>query len=197
VKTVAITQRVDIIAERDERRDALDQRWHGFLAACDLQALILPNDEKSAQALLASTKLSGIILSGGNDLARFGGNVPERDRAERLAVDFAAAHDLPLLGVCRGMQFLADISGAPPIPITGHAGTRHNITLASGGTREVNSYHNYGITTLPKQWCALATASDGSIEWMVNSKMHGIMWHPEREAVPDADDVKLFRELFV
>ncbi len=196
MKRVAITQRVDVIAERGERRDALDQRWHGFLAACGLSALILPNNAQVAAALLASEKIEGVILSGGNDLARFGGNVPERDATEIMAVDFAAQQKLPVIGICRGMQFLADISGEPPVAITGHAGTRHPITLTQGGAREVNSYHHYGILTLPTGWHAMAAANDGSIEWMAKEKMHGIMWHPEREPTPAMEDVKLFRELF-
>lgn len=196
MKTVAITQRVDVIAERGERRDALDQRWHPFLAACGLMALPLPNHADTAKSLLASTPVAGIILSGGNDLARFGGDVPERDATEAMALDFATHKNLPIVGVCRGLQFLADQHKAALQSISGHVDVRHSIKLAAGGTRSVNSYHRYGILTAPAGWQALATAPDGSVEWIMKEKMHGIMWHPEREKTPAPEDIALFREIF-
>lgn len=196
---VAITQRVEIVTDRGERRDALDQRWHIFLDACGLRALPLPNHPSSAQALLAKMKPCGIILSGGNDLARFGGHVPERDATESACLAFASSQHIPVLGVCRGMQFLADAEGIPPVPLHGHAGVRHIIHIEGGNPREVNSYHRYGILTPPSGWRARAKAEDGSIEQMAHleKRWHGVMWHPEREITPDTEDIHLFREIFL
>ena len=64
---IAISQRVDILKDRNERRDALDQRWHDFLGACGFRALPLPNTAEAAMDLLDRMSPVGVLLPGGND----------------------------------------------------------------------------------------------------------------------------------
>ncbi|CUW39523.1 putative gamma-glutamyl-gamma-aminobutyrate hydrolase [Magnetospirillum sp. XM-1] len=189
---VGITQRV-ITDPRGERRDALDQRWSPFLAACGLTPLILPNHTDSALTLASSVPLAGIILTGGNDIADFGGDAKERDEAERASVAWAGKRGLSVLGICRGAQHLAYLGGGRLERATGHAGTRHPV-VPSG--REVNSYHDWAIVAAPSGAKCFATAADGSIEGFRLDRWAAIMWHPEREASPHPDDLALFRSLF-
>ena len=42
-KRAVISQRVEVFADRDERRDALDQRWAALLESLGLTALPMPN----------------------------------------------------------------------------------------------------------------------------------------------------------
>jgi gamma-glutamyl-gamma-aminobutyrate hydrolase PuuD len=194
---VAITQRVDI-TNHNERRDCLDQRWHPFLNHCGLTALCLPNDSQAAAALLHSVEVSGLILSGGNDLARFSGDAPERDACEQAMVEWFLRSKKSVLGVCRGMQFLADYYGCDLDRIAGHAGTRHSVRFNNGTAREVNSYHNYAVLSVKGGFQADALADDNSIEAMHhdNGLVRGIMWHPERETTPQPEDIQLFRKAF-
>lgn len=192
---VAVTQRVDVSQTR-ERRDALDQNWPRFLAACGLQAVPLPN-HPSATALFDRAGCGGLILSGGNDLSFYGGDAPERDANEARLVDLAVARDLPVLGVCRGMQFLLHGWGVPLSVVDGHVGKPHLVT-GPLGSRLVNSYHRYGARDAAPGLSVLARSPDGGIECVRHDRLPhlGIMWHPEREDPFRDEDVALVREHF-
>src|SRR5215211_4649236 len=80
-------------------------------------ALVLPPDDGVAEdpdELL--DRLDGLILAGGVDVdpaaygerphPEVGGTAPERDRFELALAHRALERELPLLGICRGMQLL-------------------------------------------------------------------------------------------
>lgn len=195
---VAVTQRVATDPKTGERRDCLDQRWHVFLAASGLRALILPNDTAAALDLVRGLDPAGLILTGGGDLAAYGGDAPERDAAEAALVDWASARDRPVLGVCRGMQHLLHLGGVALERVTGHVRTQHDLRVG-GKPVSVNSYHDRAALRVPgHDWDVLARAADGAVEAVRHRGhyWHGIMWHPEREAEPRAHDVALFRAHF-
>jgi len=196
-KIVAVTQRVDIVAARNERRDALDQRWADFLSACDLVGFPVPNHPELACDLLEAVSPAGLVLTGGNDLAGYGGDAPERDETERRLIDWARRRKLPILAVCRGMQVVADAFSANLGRLAGHAGTRHRIRIDGGATRDVNSYHTWSVA-VPEGFSSWAIAEDGSVEAMrhASEPITGILWHPEREAPYHSEDIALFREVF-
>lgn len=193
MKPVLVTQRVDVLADRNERRDALDQQLAVFLAECGCLAVPVPNVPHLAAALFDLVQPAGIVLSGGNDLAALGGNAPERDATEALLVDTAAAHNVPVIGICRGMQFLVHRSGGVLEKVAGHVATRH--MLDGKLKREVNSFHNYAVTRCGPDWEPLATAGS-SIEYArcTTRRQTAVMWHPERERTFAAEDIALFRE---
>lgn len=192
---VGITQRVAVDPATAERRDALDQRWGTFLAVCGLTPLPLPNHPAAALALVAAAPVAGIILTGGNDLAQFGGDVPERDATERELVAWAGDERLPVLGICRGAQHLAYLLGGSLGPVEGHCLTRHG--LQPGG-RTVDSYHGYGMREPPPGVEVTAWGEDGSVEAFshADARVAALMWHPEREVPSHADDIALFRRIF-
>jgi putative glutamine amidotransferase len=196
-KIIAVTQRVDVIAGRDERRDALDQRWIDFLQAINCQMLVLPNSVTMAQSLLERVQPDGIVLTGGNDLCDLGGDAPERDETERMAIDWAAERRVPLLAVCRGLQLLVHhLSGALK-RIDGHVAKRHDVVMETGA-QSVNSFHNWGIEHLPPTLSILGKATDGEIEAVrhVDLPIIGVMWHPERDVPFRAHDLELVGKLF-
>jgi len=195
---VAITQRVATDPATGERRDALDQRWTGFLAASGLRPLIVPNDAGAALDLVQALAPACVILTGGGDLGAYGGDAPERDAAEAALVDWASAHDLPVLGACRGMQHLLHLGGVVLERVAAHVRTRHELTL-QGKAVTVNSYHDRAaLRVAGHDWDVLARAEDGAVE-AVRHRGHrwlGIMWHPEREVPAAAHDIALFRAHF-
>lgn len=192
---VAITQRILRDPVTEERRDALDQRWTGFLAAAGLRPLILPNHAPSALELVQEVDPAGLVLSGGGDLTACGGDAAERDATEAALVAWAVARRRPVLGVCRGMQQLLHLAGAKLDRIEGHVRTRHKIAF-QGRAIEVNSFHDFALRAVPdKEFVVLARDVDGTIEAVRHRRLPqiGIMWHPERET-PFADhDIALFR----
>ena len=196
MRLVAVTQRVDIYPSRGERRDALDQSWVRLLAACGLVALPMPNHAATARTMIEAMPPTGLLLTGGNDLARYGGDAPERDETERLLLQLSRARRLPVLGVCRGMQVIQDAFGVPQAAIPGHVAIRHRLDGTMHG--EVNSFHAYGATETVADLEVLARAPDGIVEAVRHRSepILGQMWHPERESPYDAGDLSRIRSHF-
>ncbi len=185
---VVITQRVDSVEDRAEKRDALDQAWATTLPKLlggDVTMLPLANIPEKATAALEVTKPELLVLSGGNDI----GQAPERDATEAAVLDYAKQHQLPVLAVCRGMQFMQHHLGGALVKLEGHVATEHAVRSRDGSELIVNSYHHFGIATLAAGLNALYTHADGSIEAAQHAELPwlAIMWHPERAMPPEAN----------
>jgi carbamoylphosphate synthase small subunit len=118
-----------------------------------------------------------VLITGGNSI----GEMLTRDNFELGIVKYCEAHNIPLIGICRGMQIISTFFGVNPERLSDHSGTQHSLM----GQPEifVNSYHDYGINRTPDLFLANHISTDGSIESFVHKhkKIAGIMWHPERE----------------
>lgn len=178
--------------------------------------ILLPNREDTAVAATCLDLVDGLLLSGGDDVhPRLFGEAPHRaidlvderrDRFEIALVHAARQRNLPVLGVCRGIQLMNVALGGDmyqDIPSQfenslGHAqktlgeGAWHEIDLRpgsclaaiAGGTRAaVNSHHHQACRRLAEGLLASATAvGDGIIEGLEDPTMTffvGVQWHPE------------------
>ena len=197
MKLIAVTQRVDVSSPHGERRDALDQRWSLFLAQCGLVAVPLPNNPELAAEIVRRVAVQGLLLTGGNTLACYGGDAPERDRTEDHLLTLASERDLPVIGVCRGMQMIQHWSAVQLVRVSGHVTPEHEIQL-NGRSEIVNSYHDYGATDSVPDLIVQARSTDGVVEAVRHRKHRvcGMMWHPERYAAFPASDVDIFRDWF-
>ena len=131
---------------------------------------------------------------------------PLRDEFELALVAAAFARDLPVLGICRGMQILnvaaggtlhqhlADAGFAEHRPLPGSLGeqTFHPVaveaesllaTATGAGEETVNSHHHQGVDRLGDGGRAVARSlPDGlveAIEWPHLRFALGVQWHPE------------------
>ena len=196
---IAVSQRRDAVAGRDEVRDGLDVRLAGLLWEYGFLPLPLPSGVAEPDAYLAAVVPDGVLLSGGNDI----GTAPARDRLEQAALAHAAKHGLPLLGLCRGMQMLNHFQGGALRSVPGHTAVRHLVggPLVGDGGREVNSYHDQGLldSDLGDELEAVAWAGDGVVEAVRHRRLPwlGIMWHPERDAPVASDDRELITRHFL
>lgn len=186
---IGLTQRVERIPEYGERRDALDQSWTTLLAEAGLLPVPLSNTvtEERVAAYVEALSLGGIILTGGNDLTDLAGarnTAPERDRFEWALLRACLEREIPVVGICRGMQVINVFMGGSLVPVVGHAGTRHRVVW-NGETVEVGSYHDYGVPerSLGTGLTISARAEDGTVEAFRHETkaLFGLMWHPERE----------------
>ena len=176
---VAITQRIDHQLERNERRDALDQRMSQWILALGLIPVPIPNAlGESLPCWLANIQPHAIILSGGNDW----GQCPDRDQQELQLLEWAKDRDISVLGLCRGMQVMGIHAGVSLIQVERHVGTTHKVSGLYTGT--VNSFHQFALAECPSDYVVTACADDGTIEAISHChlKWMGLMWHPERDS---------------
>jgi putative glutamine amidotransferase len=177
------------------------------------QPLLVPpyEDLEDADADALLRRLDGLVLTGGVDVdpRRYGADRhvsvqasrPDRDAMEIVLARRARALDLPLLGVCRGMQVMAVAGGGvldQHLPDTlGHtehlqtpgAFGEHLVTTVDGSVlagvvgpqAKVASYHHQGVTDHPG-YVATAYAPDGTVEGMEDAGRRfcvAVQWHPE------------------
>jgi len=206
-KVIGITMRVVEETNYDEQRDALAHNWAHFLAwslGDDVSWIPIPNIGSEAVLKFAQVnQLDGLILSGGNDV----GESPLRDETETALINFAVTHQLPIIGVCRGMQMLWQHFGGSlkPVDIAIHKATKHQVNICANSTDllpqhsqlEVNSFHTYGLSERapsPKLM-PFARTDNGDIEAVIwpEVRIFAMMWHPEREQVFSESDKRFFR----
>ncbi len=191
---VGITQRVAEMQPHQERRDCLDQRWIAFLQECEFTLVPLPNDLKTAQSIVTEINMAGFILSGGDNIQQ---PETEREKVERYLLDYSISEKIPVIGVCRGMQFMHVYAGGALEHVEKHVRENHVLDL-NGTKQQVNSYHEYGFREPAAGFEVLARAEDGVIEAFTNKKnlWFGQMWHPERENPFYAHDIETFKRAF-
>lgn len=197
VKIVLYTQRVEVVESYGERRDCADQNIPRFIEACGYLPIPLPNIRNIVEKLIEQIRPSGIILTGGNSLTKYGGDAPKRDEAERRILDISIERDIPVYGFCRGMQIILDYFGCELEQVKGHVAVRHKISGAIGEL-EVNSFHNQACCNVKNPLEVLARTDDGVIEAICyrEKRILGTMWHPERENPFVDADIRRVQELF-
>jgi putative glutamine amidotransferase len=181
-------------------------------------AEVLPVPLRNAGPVAAAlTRAHGLMLIGGGDIApdRFGrqdpGRLsshvePQRDELEIAALKHALERDLPVLGICRGLQVLAvahagvlhlDIPTEVPTALDHAQGVAeldaHSVTITPGsrlaaimGQTEmwVNSRHHQAVrnSDCGTKLVATARAPDGLVEALEAPERRfvvSVQWHPE------------------
>ncbi|MCB0319137.1 MAG: gamma-glutamyl-gamma-aminobutyrate hydrolase family protein [Bdellovibrionales bacterium] len=206
MKRILISQRVIENDSYPETRDCLDIEWSHFLS--EINILCCPISSMAPVKEYFSQDVAGVVLSGGNDLNCITKSKVNklRDETEKQVLDYCVENKIPLLGVCRGLQFIANYFGIKLYPLEGHVATKHQVEVSSESLyqkfflelTEVNSYHNYGIKNITSDFIASVTASDGSIEAIEHKTLPilGMMWHPERNFPFSESDKSLFKLFF-
>jgi putative glutamine amidotransferase len=183
------------------------------------RAVLLPPDGADAEdpeEVLGL--LDGLILTGGSDMdpASYGaerhpetrGDVPERDRFELALTRGADALDLPLLGICRGMQVLNVARGGTLLQhlpdAVGHTEHRRNVgtfadnehdvvlepgSLAARAAGEARhrtlSHHHQALDVLGEGLVVTGRdPADGVVEAVEDPQRRfvlGVQWHPEAD----------------
>ena len=168
-------------------------------------------------AIIADTleKVDGILLTGGGDYnPLWCGEEPspklhninrERDAAELILTRLAYNKQIPMLGICRGIQTLAmalgghvaqDISSQATIKHSQDADREeatHSVIIEEGsilfsiyhnriGSLPVNSFHHQAVDNPGSLFRATAHSKDGIIEAIESTEyknVMGVQWHPE------------------
>lgn len=183
-------------------------------------AVVLPPAAAADAEVLE--RLDAVVFAGGADLdpGLYGeephpettGLRPERDAAEVPLMKAALDRDVPLLGICRGMQVLSVVRGGSLVQhlpdAVGHERHRpapgtygmHDVRLEPGSLAHrllgdhvsVPSYHHQGLAS-PGDLSVTGWADDESPEVVEDPSLRfalGVLWHPEA-----GDDLRLFEAL--
>ncbi len=209
---IAFSMRVVGAAGYDETRDALSHDWVRWSEKLGAIALAMPNAASDVARFLDFGDPELIVLTGGNDAVRGrpdGDPAPVRDRCEHAMLEYAAARDIPVLAVCRGMHVLnlhfgGRVQAALPGDGVGHAGQPHEIEfepIALAGCERMrvttNSFHRQGVIrdgAAPALRILATCTNDGVVEALAHPehRMLGLQWHPERAGSPaDVDEMLL------
>ena len=177
---------------------------------------IPPHNDKEALVTLLET-LDGILFSGGGDinplllgeepLPQLHSVCPKRDEAELFLAREAFHRQIPMLGICRGIQVMAaalDGKVFQDIYVQGKGAKikhsqdmpRHNVShtvsieegsmlqsiFGNKQTLSVNSFHHQAVSDPGPHLKVSALSPDGIIEAVESSEhkaLLGIQWHPE------------------
>lgn len=212
------------------RRYALADTYTSAVVAAGGIPVILPTHPEAIEDTLDA--LDGLIVSGGGDIdatlwgeenhPEVGGIDWERDEYELAAIRKAISLDMPLLGICRGIQTINVALGGSLIqdipsqtPDSGqhrqhHDGKMrnerfHTVTIDEGPNLlyqihgkqviETNSFHHQAIRETGDGVEVIAKAADGVIEAVWLPKMTfglAVQWHPEMLAASYPDQAAIF-----
>ncbi len=197
MKKIIYTQRVEQVPDYQEKRDCTDQELPKLLFACGYLPISIANIPELVSDFLNQVKPDGILLTGGNDLYKYGGTALERDETESLLLKYSLQQDIPVFGFCRGMQVIADYFGCTLKKVKRHVRETHTLSGIYQG-ENVNSYHRMAIDAIKAPLIATSWAEDGSIESIKHEyfNISGVMWHPEREKPYKEKDLQRIRYVF-
>ena len=150
-------------------------------------------------------KSSGLILAGGGDLYKYKKDKVNkiRDDYEKKLFRYYYKKNKPILAICRGFQLIVDMYGIKLKKTNNHVRKFHTLKVDKSKfinkkTLKVNSYHNYLIRNLPKNFINVSTTKDGSIEIAehVSKKILCLMFHPERKMKSKKQILKSIKNFF-
>ena len=191
----------------------LGQGYYKSLVAAGGVPVIIPPVADTDTIVNTLSRIDGLILSGGGDFnplwtgeepsVKLGGINKERDLPELLITRLAYNRQIPMLGICRGIQTLAialggevdqDISDKGTVKHSQNADRSeptHSVTIAHDSILAqlynheriaVNSFHHQAVKAPGNQFRVVAKAADGIIEAIESTEFKsilGVQWHPE------------------
>ncbi len=130
-----------------------------------------------------------ILFCGGPDL----GIAPERDKLDSLVFNECKSKNIPIFGICRGMQIVCYFMGAELIEDLGELNLKHQKTsdwksrfhtliLSNGEQWRVNSRHHQAVKDVTFECSLTGKSPEGIWELLVaaDSSMMLVQCHPER-----------------
>ena len=200
---------------RDSDCTLAEGYYQSILKAGGTPLIIPPYDDTDA-LINTLDYVDGILLTGGADInplflgeepvKELHGINPRRDRQELLLTQLAADRQIPILGICRGIQTMNAAFGGPLYQDihSQMAGVRikhdqdldrsyasHTVDIEKDtllhqlfgtDTIAVNSFHHQAVKEAAPGFRVCAYAPDGVIEAIESTEyksMLGVQWHPE------------------
>ena len=209
---------IGITGNFGEKGCELAEGYYESILRAGATPVVLPPTEDADALCTMLDSIDALVLSGGGDMnPLFAGEEPvpqlhsinpKRDLCELLLIRLAYDRQLPMLGICRGIQMLAialdgsvwqDIATqfTPQAPLLKHSQdlerTRasHTVAITEGSLLHsimgasvlaVNSFHHQAVREAGPHLRVSAIAPDGVIEAVESTEYKsiiGVQWHPE------------------
>ena len=190
--------------------------------------VILPFTTDTDELGQLAEMCDGFLFTGGHDVSPHIYNeeplddsvvcCKERDEMESYYLRVAMTSDKPVLGICRGIQFInaalggtlyQDLPTQHPSDIEHHQKPPYDIPVHSISIVEnsplgklldtdqlqVNSYHHQAVRELSPKLMTMATSPDGLVEavYMPGHRfLWAVQWHPEFSYLSDVSSQKIF-----
>ena len=189
----------------------LCDRYYKQVIAAGGTPVIIPPVADSSVIVNTLEHLDGLILTGGGDhnplwmgeepSPRLHNINQERDAAELMLTRLAFNRQIPMLGICRGIQTLAIALGGKVYQDikqqvkhsqdADRSEPTHSVEIKKDSTLYniyeaekifVNSFHHQAVSEPGKHMRIIAKSTDGIIEAIESSEYKqilGVQWHPE------------------
>ena len=225
---------IGVVPLYDAERDSL---WmipgylDGITAAGGIPVVLpLTEDEQALRQL--ACEIDGVLMTGGQDVSpalygeerqdACGEELPVRDGMESRLFQLCLERDLPVLGICRGIQLInvllggtlyQDLPSQHPTETEHHMSppydrSIHQVNIRKGTPLSVltqtermgvNSYHHQAIRDKAPDLQTMAVSEDGLIEAVCLPErpfVWAVQWHPELSWRTDETSRRIF-EAFV
>lgn len=214
---------IGISANYGDNNSKLAENYYKSVVAVGGVPVIIPVTDNLATIEAIVGRLDGILLSGGGDMhPRYYNEepIPEngtpdelRDRYDVALIKSAVEYQLPVLGICRGMQVINTVFGgslyqdinvqyADKQPMCHSQNEERSVTtqtasvvtdsllysIVNCNTLPINSIHHQAVKRIADGFRAVAFADDGICE-AIESLYYpilGVQWHPEHLSEADA-----------
>jgi putative glutamine amidotransferase len=206
MKKIAITQRLIENTSYKETREALDVNYARLISEAGYLPIALPY-KTDFIAYFKELNISGVMLTGGNDLNSVNPSPlsKQRDEFEKRLIAYAIDNNIPIFGICRGLQVIAEYFDSTFKKVLDQVNTRHTLKSSHDSSYlkqldmidTVNSFHNFAIDSLGGE--LKVSAVGGDIIKAIEHKKYKIfaqMWHSERELVFNKQEVQLIKDFF-
>jgi len=205
---------IGITGNYDDLTCKLGQGYYKSVVAAGGVPVIIPPIADADTIVNTLSRIDGLILSGGGDYnPLWTGEEPseklasinkERDLPELLITRLAYNRQIPILGICRGIQTLAIALGGQVAQDLSELGVKsvkhsqdadrseptHSVIIEQDSILAkiypqqfyVNSFHHQAVKTSGDKLRVVAHAADGVIEAVESNEFKsilGVQWHPE------------------
>ena len=193
----------------------LGQGYYKSVVAAGGVPVIIPPVADKDVIINTLEHLDGLILSGGGDInPLWAGEEPspklhgvnqERDLPELLTAQLAYNRQIPMMGICRGIQTLAvalggkvaqdigDVAKVKHSQDADRSEPTHSISIIRDSILDsiyksydrplmVNSFHHQAVVETGDKFRVVAQSADGIIEAIESTEYKsilGVQWHPE------------------